>query len=44
MCDYLGYRVVKLKRVRFMNIELGDLKVGAHRKLTKEEIRILKES
>lgn len=44
MCDYLGYRVVKLKRIRFMNIELGDLKVGAHRKLTKEEIRILKES
>ncbi len=44
MCDFLGYRVVKLKRVRFMNIELGDLKVGAHRKLTKEEIRILKES
>ena len=44
MCDQLGYRVVKLKRVRFMNILLGDLKVGAYRNLTKEEIRILKES
>jgi 23S rRNA pseudouridine2604 synthase len=44
MCDQLGYRVVKLKRIRFMNIRLDDLKAGAYRNLTKEEIRILKES
>lgn len=44
MCEQLGYRVVKLKRVRFMNILLGDLKVGAYRPLTKEEIRMLKGS
>lgn len=44
MCEQLGYRVVKLKRVRFMNILLGDLKVGAYRPLTKEEIRKLKSS
>ena len=42
MCEQLGYRVVKLKRIRFMNILLGDLKVGAHRFLTKDEIRKLK--
>ena len=44
MCDQLGYRVVKLKRIRFMNVLLGDLKVGAYRSLTKEEIRKLKSS
>ena len=44
MCEQLGYRVVKLKRVRFMNILLGDLKAGAYRSLTKEEIRQLKGS
>lgn len=44
MCEQLGYRVVKLKRIRFMNILLGDLKSGAYRSLTKEEIRQLKGS
>jgi 23S rRNA pseudouridine2604 synthase len=44
MCEQLGYRVVKLKRIRFMNILLGDLKAGAYRSLTKEEIRQLKGS
>ena len=44
MCEQLGYRVVKLKRIRFMNVLLGDLKVGAYRNLTKEEIRKLKGS
>lgn len=38
MCEYLGYRVVKLRRIRFLNIHLGNLKVGAHRPLTREEI------
>lgn len=37
MCEYLGYRVVKLKRVRFLNVELGDLKPGEYRKLTVRE-------
>lgn len=37
MCEYFGYRVVKLKRVRIMNIMLGDLKVGTYRDVTKEE-------
>ncbi|MCQ2516200.1 MAG: pseudouridine synthase [Saccharofermentans sp.] len=44
MCDELGYRVTKLRRVRFMNIELGDLPYGEHRILTASEIRKLKDS
>ena len=39
MCEYLGYRVVKLKRIRFMNIELGDLKAGEYKKLDGRKIR-----
>ena len=41
MCEYLGYRVEKLSRVRIMNICLGELPVGAYRVLTEEEIREL---
>ncbi len=41
MCEYLGYRVTKLRRIRFMDIELGDLKYGEYRLLTKEEIKKL---
>ena len=37
MCEYFGYRVEKLERVRIMNICLGDLKTGEYRKVTKEE-------
>ena len=39
MCEYLGYRVVKLRRVRFMNIELGGMKPGEIRELTAAEVR-----
>lgn len=42
MCDYLGYEVVSLKRIRVMNIELGELPVGRWRNLTPEELRTLK--
>lgn len=38
MCDFLGYRVVSLKRTRIMNIHL-DLKVGKWRLLTDKEMR-----
>ena len=41
MCEYLGYEVVKLKRIRVMNIELGDLKPGAYRDVTDAEKRVL---
>lgn len=37
MCEYFGYRVMKLKRVRIINVSLGNLKKGQLRKLTKEE-------
>lgn len=37
MCEYFDYRVIALKRTRIMNIELGDLKMGAYRFLTETE-------
>lgn len=37
MCEYLGYTVTKLQRVRIMHIHLGDLKMGQYRNLTPEE-------
>lgn len=37
MCGELGYRVQSLKRIRVMNIMLGDLKPGAYRELTEPE-------
>lgn len=37
MCETLGYKVVKLKRVRIMNVLLGDLKVGEYRDLEESE-------
>ncbi len=42
MCEYFGYRVVFLKRVRVMNIGLGNLPVGEYRKLTRNEEEILR--
>ena len=33
MCSNLGYKVVKLKRIRIMNIELNDLPAGEQEKL-----------
>ncbi|AQX07009.1 23S rRNA pseudouridine(2604) synthase RluF [Elizabethkingia meningoseptica] len=40
MCEYLGYEVKKLKRIRIMNIRL-DLPVGKWRDLTAEELKEL---
>lgn len=37
MCEYFGYRVEKLVRVRIMNITLGELKPGEYRNVTREE-------
>jgi 23S rRNA pseudouridine2604 synthase len=37
MCEYLDYRVTKLKRVRIMNVKL-DIPHGTYRDLTKEEL------
>ncbi|MDH5423932.1 MAG: 23S rRNA pseudouridine(2604) synthase RluF [Gammaproteobacteria bacterium] len=38
MCEYLGYEVTKLKRVRIMNVHLGKLKTGEWRNLTRDEM------
>lgn len=40
MCEYLGYNVKKLKRVRIMNIQL-DVKVGEYRDFTSSELNSL---
>lgn len=37
MCDYFGYKVVNLKRIRVCNIKLGNMKPGELRKLTSAE-------
>lgn len=38
MSEALGYEVKKLKRIRIMNINLGDLKIGKWRDLTRKEL------
>ena len=40
MCEYLDYKVTKLKRIRIMNISL-DLPVGQWRDLHPEELTAL---
>lgn len=44
MCAAEGYQVLELKRVRIMNIKLGDLKSGAYRDITGKELEDLKHS
>ncbi|WP_304341392.1 pseudouridine synthase [Metaclostridioides mangenotii] len=44
MCTVLGFRVVKLKRIRVMNIELKEMEVGTWRYVKKEELQILNKS
>lgn len=41
MCEALGYEVKKLNRVRIMNIDLSDLKMGKWRDLTNKELKEL---
>lgn len=38
MCEQLGYEVLKLRRTRIMNVELGRLKPGEWRNLTTAEL------
>ena len=38
MCDTFGYGVKHLKRIRVLNITLGDLQAGSFRELTEEEL------
>ncbi|MBD3922102.1 23S rRNA pseudouridine(2604) synthase RluF [Paenibacillus sp. PR3] len=38
MCEVFGYRVVRLRRQRIMNIHLGDLAIGRWRDLQRDEL------
>lgn len=42
MCEYFGYKVIDLKRVRITNITIKGLQVGKWRNLTKEEVKKLR--
>lgn len=42
MCEYLGFRVLRLKRTRILNIDLGTLPIGQWRRLTFKELSDLK--
>ena len=44
MCEDLGYGIQALKRIRVMNVELGDLPSGRMRPLGKRELQELKKS
>ena len=44
MCRALGMNVIELRRVRIMNLTLGDMKDGEARKLSPEEVMNLKDS
>ncbi len=41
MCDAIGHKVLKLKRINIGSLELGSLKTGQWRFLNKEEIEYL---
>lgn len=41
MCKACGYQVKSLKRIRIMNISLGDLRQGSYRELDTEELQTL---
>ena len=43
MCEYFGYKVTWLKRIRIMNINLGSLKEGQLRSLSPLELKNLNE-
>lgn len=42
MCEFLNYKVVSLKRVRIMQVQLGKLEIGRWRHLTQAEISQIK--
>nr|WP_239032149.1 23S rRNA pseudouridine(2604) synthase RluF [Pseudoalteromonas sp. MMG022] len=44
MCEYLGYEVTTLKRVRIMNVNLNGLRPGQWRHLTEAEMREINDS
>lgn len=43
MCRTFGYKVLKLERLRIINLEMGDLPIGKYRSMELEELEKLKE-
>jgi len=43
MCEHLGYRVLRLKRIKFGTLELKDLEPGRWRRLSPGEVKRLRE-
>ncbi|HET9946903.1 MAG TPA: pseudouridine synthase [Patescibacteria group bacterium] len=44
MCEAVGLELLDLQRVSFGPIDLGDVELGKYRKLTTEEIKLLKQA
>lgn len=44
MCNHLGYEVIQLKRIRIMNVELGNLPKGEYRSLSEDELTVLQQN
>lgn len=44
MCETLGFKVQKLKRVRIMGVHLDNLPIGNYRNLTNSELDLLKKN
>lgn len=42
MFEFIGLQIIELKRVAIGNLQLGDLPLGKYRKLTREELKMLK--
>lgn len=42
MCEFLGYEVRTLKRIRIMNVRLGKQEVGELRELREDELEVLR--
>ena len=43
MCEYFGYRVAALKRVRVLNFVVDGIPLGGYREATEAEMRSLRE-
>ncbi len=44
MCEFLGYRVTKLQRIRIMNVTLDNIPVGKWRNLSKTELEFIEQA
>lgn len=44
MCDYLGFEVIKLQRIRIMNITLENIPIGKWRYFTTEELNTIQKA